>query len=203
MSARLAEGTGARCSCRGMDNVLAEDKRRQILALGRLGWSLRRTERATGVRRETVSQDLRAAGVMVRGRGRPPAHPANRAFRRRCPPTLRGPVGRHGHGSGRGRVRGPPRPRTGGERLRALPRVDRRGPRPRPQRHGHPAGPGRRHDFPAGYASVRRFVSALQQQSTAEARAVITTARGRQATATGRWSVTPTPASTGGRGSSS
>ena len=35
----------------GMSNILAEDKRQQVLALGRLGWSLRRIERATGVRR--------------------------------------------------------------------------------------------------------------------------------------------------------
>ena len=47
---------------RGMSNVLAEDKRQQVLALGRLGWSLRRIERATGVRRETASGYLKAAG---------------------------------------------------------------------------------------------------------------------------------------------
>ena len=45
-----------------MSNVLAEDKRQQVLALGRLGWSLRRIERATGVRRETASGYLKAAG---------------------------------------------------------------------------------------------------------------------------------------------
>ena len=38
-----------------MSNVLADDKKQQILALGRLGWSLRRIEDATGVRRETAS----------------------------------------------------------------------------------------------------------------------------------------------------
>ena len=63
-----------------MSNVLAEEKRQQILALGRLGWSLRQIERATGVRRETASNYLRAAGVVVRGRGRPPAHPAKPAI---------------------------------------------------------------------------------------------------------------------------
>jgi hypothetical protein len=40
---------------RSMSNVLADDKHHQILALGRLGWSLRRIERTTGVRRETIS----------------------------------------------------------------------------------------------------------------------------------------------------
>ena len=38
-----------------MSNVLTDDKQQQILALGRLGWTLRRIEQATGVRRETVS----------------------------------------------------------------------------------------------------------------------------------------------------
>jgi len=45
-----------------MSNVLDEEKQQQILALGRLGWSLRRIEAATGVRRETIGGYLRAAG---------------------------------------------------------------------------------------------------------------------------------------------
>jgi hypothetical protein len=40
-----------------MSNVLSKEKRQQILALGRLGWSLRRIEEATGVRRETASNN--------------------------------------------------------------------------------------------------------------------------------------------------
>lgn len=39
----------------------------EIKALGRLGWSLRRIEEATGVRRETASRYLRGAGIAVRG----------------------------------------------------------------------------------------------------------------------------------------
>jgi transposase len=54
-----------------MGNVLTEEKQQQILALGRLGWTLRRIEAATGVRRETVGGYLRAAGLGVRRRGRP------------------------------------------------------------------------------------------------------------------------------------
>ena len=46
-----------------MSNVLSDDKRQQIIALGRLGWSLRRIEQATGVRRETASAYLKAAGI--------------------------------------------------------------------------------------------------------------------------------------------
>src|SRR5512144_1448383 len=64
-----------------MANILGSDKQQQILVLGRLGWPLRRIEEATGVRRETASAYLKAAGVPVRpprGWGRrPPANPAN------------------------------------------------------------------------------------------------------------------------------
>src|SRR5690349_8136588 len=52
-----------------MSNVLSDTKRNQVVALGQLGWSLRRIEENTGVRRETVSRYLKAAGVAVRGRG--------------------------------------------------------------------------------------------------------------------------------------
>ena len=63
-----------------MSNVLNDQKRQQILALGRLGWTLRRIEQETGVRRETAGNYLRAAGIVVRpagGWGRRPAKPAN------------------------------------------------------------------------------------------------------------------------------
>ena len=50
-------------------NVLSEEKKQQVLALGRLGWSLRRIERAVHIRRETVSTYLRAAGIPVRPPG--------------------------------------------------------------------------------------------------------------------------------------
>ena len=63
-----------------MANVLSEEKKQQVLALGRLGWSLRRIQQATGIRRETAGGYLRAAGIAVRsprGWGRAPAKPAN------------------------------------------------------------------------------------------------------------------------------
>ena len=67
-----------------MANVLNDHKRQQVLALGRLGWPLRRIEEATGVRRETASAYLKAAGIGVRpprGWGRqPPSNPANEAI---------------------------------------------------------------------------------------------------------------------------
>ena len=59
-----------------MSNVLSDDKRQQVVALGRLGWSLRRIEESTGVRRETAGAYLRAAGLLVRRPGgRPRAWP--------------------------------------------------------------------------------------------------------------------------------
>ena len=60
---------------------MSEEKRKQVIALGQLGWPLRRIEEATGVRRETAAGYLKAAGIAVRparGWGRkPPVKPAN------------------------------------------------------------------------------------------------------------------------------
>ena len=53
-----------------MANVLGREKREQVLALGRLGWSLRRIQAETGVHRETASAYLKAAGIGIRGPGR-------------------------------------------------------------------------------------------------------------------------------------
>ena len=63
-----------------MANVLNEEKKQQVLALGRLGWSLRRIQQATHIRRETASTYLKAAGIAVRppsGWGRHEPKPAN------------------------------------------------------------------------------------------------------------------------------
>jgi hypothetical protein len=63
----------------GMSNVLSTDKKQQVIALGKLGWPLRRIEEVTGVRRETASAYLKAAGVAVCLPGwgrRTPAKPA-------------------------------------------------------------------------------------------------------------------------------
>ncbi len=65
-----------------MSNVLNEETKQQVIALGRLGWTLRRIQQATGVRRETAGAYLRAAGIAVRPPGgwgrRAPAKPANK-----------------------------------------------------------------------------------------------------------------------------
>ena len=66
-----------------MSNVLNEEKQKQVIALGQLGWSLRKIEKATGVRRETAAGYLKAAGIGLRpprgwGKRLPtPANPAN------------------------------------------------------------------------------------------------------------------------------
>jgi hypothetical protein len=64
-----------------MSNVLSEEKKQQVIALGKLGWPLRRIEQATGVRRETAGAYLKAAGIGARPPGawgrRAPANPAN------------------------------------------------------------------------------------------------------------------------------
>ncbi len=49
-----------------MANVLGDEKKQQVLALGQLGWTLRRIQHATGVRRETAGAYLKAAGIPVR-----------------------------------------------------------------------------------------------------------------------------------------
>lgn len=62
-----------------VSNVLNEEKKQQVIALGRLGWLLRRIQKETGVHRETVAAYLKAAGIAVRpprGWGRLPPAPA-------------------------------------------------------------------------------------------------------------------------------
>ena len=166
----------------GMSNVLKEEKRQQVLALGRLGWSLRRIEEATGVRRETVSGYLKAAGLVVRGRGRPPARSAN--------PAISPEVSTDSSSA-----------TTAGKGTDDTAPVPAQRPRRAPQASAcepyrelivNALGRGRNamaiwqdlvddHGFPAGYASVRRFVSTVRQQPAVEARAVITTDVGEEA----------------------
>src|SRR3989441_7505315 len=58
-----------------MTNVLSDAKKQQVIALGQLGWTLRRIEAATGVRRETAGVYLKAAGLAVQLPGRRVAPP--------------------------------------------------------------------------------------------------------------------------------
>lgn len=154
-----------------MSNVLSDHKQQQVLALGRLGWSLRRIQDATGIRRETASGYLRAAGIPVRGVG------------------------------GRPKVWPPPNPATTPVVSTDAPAppavvVPTRAPRasacePYRELIVEAVRRGRNamaiwqdlvddHAFGARYASVRRFVATLRGPTSREPHAVITTAPGEE-----------------------
>src|SRR5579872_6941078 len=153
-----------------MSNVLSESKRQQVLALGRLGWSLRRIEGTTGVRRETASAYLKAAGIAVRRTGGrptvwPPPNPATTAEVSTDSETPRRPPSSRAPGA------------SACEPYRAL-IVDA-------VRRGRNAMAIWQdlvddHGFPARYASVRRFVAALREHAAVEPRAIIVTAPGEE-----------------------
>ena len=163
-----------------MSNVLTAEKRQQVLALGRLGWSLRRIEEATGVR--TASSYLKAAGLTVRGRGRPPARPAKPAISSEVSTdSAVAPAAGPGTGAAAPGSR---------ERPSRAPRAS--ACEPYRELIVEALGRGRNamaiwqdlvddHGFPARYASVRRFVSTVRQQPTVEARVVIATAPAEEA----------------------
>ena len=158
-----------------MTNILGDDKRQDVLVLGRLGWTLRRIQRATGVRRETVSGYLKAAGIAVRGPRHRQLGPPNPASEVSTDPGgllpgLSGPLhsllppGRAPTASAchpyRELIEGAlARGRDAMAIWRDL--VDD-------------------HGFPAQYASVRRFVITLRGQRPAEAHPVIVTAPGEE-----------------------
>jgi len=151
-----------------MSNVLDYEKQQQVLALGRLGWSLRRIEAATQVRRETASGYLKAAGIAVRGRGGrptvwPPAKPATTGAVS-TDPAPPPPPGRAPSASACEPYRELiTEALDRGRNARAIWQdlVDD-------------------HGFPGGYASVRRFVVTLRGATPVEARVVITTAPGEE-----------------------
>ena len=156
-----------------MSNVLSEDKKQQVIALGRLGWSLRRIEASVHIRRETIGGYLRAAGIALRppgGWGRlAPAKPAIEVIT--------------DSGVDSEPITAPePQP----SRSRSVSACDS-------YRDAIELDLSRgrnamaiwqdlvdRHGFKAGYQSVRRFVYKLQK-STPEPRAVIETAPGEEA----------------------
>jgi transposase len=151
-----------------MANILGDEKRQQIVALGRLGWTLRRIEAATGVRRETVSLYLRAAGMTVRPPGRwglPPANPAKE------PSTDSPPAG------------WPPRPGRAPQASACEPYRELIEQRLRLGRNAMAIWQDLvdGHGFAASYASVRRFVGTLRGRATPEAHPVIVTAPGEEA----------------------
>jgi hypothetical protein len=52
-----------------VSNVLNEEKKQQVIALARLGWSMRRIQCETHIRRETAAAYLKAAGIAIRPPG--------------------------------------------------------------------------------------------------------------------------------------
>jgi transposase len=160
-------------------NVLNEEKKKQVIALGQLGWALRRIEEVTGIRRETAAAYLRAAGIAIRapgGWGRRRAKPANEA-------TTEPEPAKPANGS---------EATTGSSALEAS-----RGPTAsssEPYRELIEAGlsHGRnamsiwqelvdRHGFSGAYESVKRYVRNLRGTQSPEARVIIQTAPGEEA----------------------
>src|SRR5215510_10284663 len=169
-----------------MANILSEAKKHQVIALGQLGWTLRRIEAATGVRRETAGAYLKAAGVAVRPPGRwghPPAKPAIEVSTDSANPASRVSPD---FGVEVPRLAGPP----------PWPSEARRAPRAsacEPYRELIELALGRgrnamaiwrdlvdQHGFPARYASVRRFVIKFRGQRVPEAHPIIVTAPGEE-----------------------
>jgi hypothetical protein len=76
-----------------MAKILSDAKKQEVLALARLGWTLRRIEAATDVRRETAGIYVKAAGLTVRPPGRwghPPAPPTRPGATDPAPPATEG-----------------------------------------------------------------------------------------------------------------
>src|SRR5688572_10527443 len=180
-----------------MSNVLADDKHHQIVALGRLGWSLRRIEQATGVRRETISGYLKAVGIVVRGRGRRPASRAKAAISTTLVSTDSGGAkpaiseavsadSDEAKAATSAAVSTDPTPHRRPGRAPSASACE-----PYRELIAEALGRGRNamaiwqdlvddHGFTARYASVRRFVVTLRGLSSPEARVVITTAPGEE-----------------------
>jgi transposase len=189
-----------------MSNVLSEEKRQQVIALGRLGWSLRRIEQATGVRRETGSAYLKAAGIAVRSPGawgRRPAKAANGVATGSEPESsaLNGNINPENLPDKRKSNRADSKPAievttgfgvglrgSGSENAKSTP------PACEPFREFIELGLSRGRNamaiwqdlvaetgFGGGYGSVKRFVRKLRGTQPVEARAVIVTAPGEEA----------------------
>src|SRR5207247_2360437 len=169
--------------------------KQQVLALGRLGWSLRRIEEATEVRRETASGYLKAAGVAVRGRGgRPRAWPPKPATATEVSTDPASPKpattsevstdSRAPKPATTGTVSTDPRPPFPPGRAPSASACE-----PYRELIAEALDRGRNaraiwqdlvddHGFAGGYASVRRFVVRLRGATPIEARVVIGTAPG-------------------------
>jgi transposase len=181
-----------------MSNVLDHSKQQQLLALGRLSWTLARIQQATGVRRETISGYLKAAGIPVRGRGRPseskpkPAISGAEVSTDSHPPK---PAISEAVSTDSGEAKPATRAEmsTGSDAIPPPSRAPSASAcEPYRELIAEALGRGRNamaiwqdlvddHGFVARYASVRRFVVTLRGATSPEARVVITTAPGEEA----------------------
>jgi transposase len=155
-------------------NVLSEEKKQQVLVLGRLGWSLRRIQRETHIRRETAAAYLKAAGIAVRppgGWGRAAPKPANEV------------TTDFGAGLASEKV-APEEPRPG-----RSPSASASEPYRELIELGLTRGRNAMaiwqdlvdaHGFAGGYQSVKRYIQKLRGSATPEACAVIETAPGEE-----------------------
>ena len=164
-----------------MSNVLDDEKQQQIRVLGRMGWTLSRIQQTTGIRRETVSAYLKAAGIAVRGCGRPSEAPAKPAITAEVSTDLPS-----AHPATTGGVSTDASPAGPPGRAPSASACE-----PYRELITDALGRGRNamaiwqdlvddHGFPARYASVRRFVLTLRAVAPAEARVIITTAPGEE-----------------------
>jgi transposase len=169
-----------------MGNVLDKTKQEQVIALGRLGWSLRRIEQATGVRRETAGGYLRVAGVTLRapgGWGRKPPKPAIEVT------TGSGGPNPDDNSKAANEVTTdflPPAtsPETDLKRTASASEVYRDIIALELSRGRNAMGIWQdlvdRHGFAGGYQSVKRFVRALRGVTSPEARVIIETRPGEE-----------------------
>jgi len=180
-----------------MSNVLEHTKQQQVVALGRLGWTLSRIQATTGIRRETISGYLKAAGVPVRRRGRPSESKPKPAISDNQVSTDPGP-GKPAISEEVSTDSNQPKPAPRAEVSTDVAATPRPGRAPSasacaPYREliERALERGRNamaiwqdlvdtHGFDARYSSVRRFVRTLRQTAP-EPHAVITTAPGEEA----------------------
>jgi transposase len=168
-----------------MANVLSDTKRQQVLALGRLGWPLRRIEDATGVRRETASAYLKAAGIAIRpprGWGRrAPAKPANAVSTDSAAP--RDPKPANETSTDSATAPWPPRPGRSPRASACAPYAELITDAVARGRNAMAIWQDLvdQHGFAARYASVRRVVRGLRPTTAAPVHPVIRTAPGEEA----------------------
>ena len=161
-----------------MSNVLEQTKQQQVLALGRLGWPASRIAAAVRVDRATVTGYLRAAGLAVRGRGRPSEGAAKPAISpevstdQRANPAISPRVVSTDSAASRAPRASACEPHR--ERIEAAVRVGR---------NAMAIWQDLVDDigFTARYASVRRFVRQLRRTAPPDARVVIATTPGEEA----------------------